>query len=149
MQGFLLIEGEAHTVTLIRDGDGGYAIPGVGGVALDTRAVVARAGNHVWVHLDGRAFELVWRDPVTHYAGEAGGAAADAARAPMPGSVVSLSVAPGDPVKCGDTLLIIESMKLETAIKAPRDGLVGALHVTLGQTFERDTLLVSLMEENA
>lgn len=146
MQGFLLIEGAAHAVTLVRDGEG-YAIPGIGRVAIDADAVVARDGNHVWVHLDGRAWELVWQDPVSHYAGEAGGAAADVARAPMPGSVVSLAVAPGDAVKAGDALLIIESMKLETTIKAPRDGLVEAVHVALGETFERDALLVSLAEE--
>lgn len=148
MQGFLLIEGAAHAVTLVRQGDG-YAVPGIGPVAIDAGAVVARDGNHIWVHLDGRAWELLWQDSVTHYAEEAGGAATDVARSPMPGAVVSLAVGPGDAVKAGDTLLIIESMKLETAIKAPRDGVIESVHVALGQTFERDTLLVSLKGEDA
>ena len=47
----------------------------------------------------------------------------------------------------GDTLLVIESMKLETAIKAPRDGMVETVHVADGRTFERSAPLVTLAPE--
>lgn len=158
MQGFLRLGDESHPVALLADGRGGYRIAGTGGVALDggrlvtdagsSEAIVARAGNHLWVHLDGRAYELVWQDAVAHHAGEAGGPAADGARAPMPGAVISVSVAAGDAVTAGDTLMVIESMKLETAIKAPRDGIVAVVHVAPGDVFDRDARLVSLAEED-
>ena len=43
-----------------------------------------------------------------------------------------------------DTLLVIESMKLETSVKAPRDGRVEIVHVTVGQSFERSAPLAVL-----
>jgi 3-methylcrotonyl-CoA carboxylase alpha subunit len=42
---------------------------------------------------------------------------------------------------------VIESMKLETAIKAPRDGLVATVHVAVGKTFDRAAPLVTLAPE--
>ena len=130
MPGYFLLDGEAHGVAFPR-----RSVP---------EAPVARDGHRIWVHYRGRAHELVWQDAVGHHAAEAGGEADDVARAPMPGSVVQLSAAAGDAVEAGDTLMIIESMKLETAIKAPRSGIVDTVHVAVGQTFERDAALVTL-----
>ena len=62
----------------------------------------------------------------------------------MPGSVVALPVAVGDAVHAGATLVIIESMKLEVAIKAECGGSVEAIHVALGQTFDKNAVLVTL-----
>ncbi|WP_380877288.1 hypothetical protein ACFB49_12190 [Sphingomonas sp. DBB INV C78] len=133
MPGFFLIDGIAHPAALLP------------GAAFDVAGVtVAIDGDHIWVHLDGETHELVWQDAITHYEEEAGGSADDVARAPMPGSVIQVAVAAGDAVAAGETMMIIESMKLETAIKAPRDGVVDAVHVAVGQTFERDAALVSL-----
>jgi 3-methylcrotonyl-CoA carboxylase alpha subunit len=106
--------------------------------------VIAVAGNRVFVHLDGDVHELVLRDPISHHAAEAGGAAEDAVCAPMPGSVIAAPVAVGDAVSAGDTLIVIESMKLEMALKAPRDGIVERLPFGLGQSFERDAVLAVL-----
>jgi biotin carboxyl carrier protein len=50
----------------------------------------------------------------------------------------------GQSVTAGETLMVIESMKLETAIKAWRDGAVAAVHVGVGQTFQRGTPLLAL-----
>lgn len=133
MPGFFLIDGVAHPA----------ALP-PGGVAPQPDALVAVDGDHVWVHLDGQAHLLVWQDAITHYEEEAGGNADDVARAPMPGSVIQVAVAPGDTVGAGETMMVIESMKLETAIKAPRDGVVASVHLAVGQTFERDAALISL-----
>ena len=69
--------------------------------------------------------------------------------APMPGVVVALNVAPGQKIARGETLLVIESMKLETAIKAGRDGIVAAVHFEKGCTFNRGAALVSLQPEGA
>ena len=62
----------------------------------------------------------------------------------MPGAVIAVSVEPGATVRRGQALLLIESMKMETTIVAPCDGTVQAVHVTIGQTFDRDAPLVTL-----
>lgn len=69
--------------------------------------------------------------------------------APMPGSVISLAVRVGQAVKRGDTLMVIESMKMETTLVAGVDGTVSAVHVQVGQTFERDATLVSVEPSGA
>jgi multidrug efflux pump subunit AcrA (membrane-fusion protein) len=61
-------------------------------------------------------------EPLAVHARQAGAATGLEARAPMPGSVVALPVAVGDSVRAGDTLVIIESMKLEVALKADAAG---------------------------
>lgn len=101
-------------------------------------------GGVIHVHLDGRSYEVGYHDPVAHFAAEASGSGEDVARAPMPGLVIAMPVVAGDPVAVGDTLVVIESMKLETAIKAWRAGIVSAVHVSIGQSFERDAPLISL-----
>lgn len=139
MPGFLLIEGDAYPVALQSVGKGGYR-----GAGSEYSGDVACDGDHIWVHYDGQAYDLVWQDAVTHFAEAAGIVASDVARAPMPGSAVSVLVAAGGSVTAGETMMVIESMKLETAIGAPRDGRVEIVHVAIGQSFERDALLVSL-----
>ncbi len=51
-------------------------------------------------------------------------------------------------VAAGDTLMVIESMKLETAIKAWREGSVAAVHVGMGQAFQRGAPLISLAPQS-
>jgi 3-methylcrotonyl-CoA carboxylase alpha subunit len=107
----------------------------------------AAEGDHLFIHLGGRAYALSLHDPVKYYAVEVGADAADFVRAPMPGSVIATPVMAGDKVAAGDTLVVIESMKIEVAIKAPRAGVVEAVAFSLGQSFERDAVLVTLTEE--
>ena len=63
---------------------------------------------------------------------------------PMPGTVLDVKVKVGDSVKSGDTLIVLEAMKMENAIVAPKDAKVVAVHVTKGQTVESGGALVSL-----
>jgi biotin carboxyl carrier protein len=70
------------------------------------------------------------------------------ARAPMPGTVVALKVARGDAVIAGSVLMVIESMKLETQIRASQEGIVDRLHVKDGDSFDRDAILVTLLQRN-
>ncbi len=67
-----------------------------------------------------------------------------AVRAPMPGLVLSTLVRPGDPVKRGDGLLVLEAMKMENEIRASADGLVKAVHVRPGDAVVKDAVLVEL-----
>ncbi len=66
--------------------------------------------------------------------------------APMPGTVSSVEVAPGDRVERGDVLLKLEAMKMQNAIRAPRAGTVEAVYVEAGRSVSNDQPLVSLKE---
>jgi biotin carboxyl carrier protein len=111
--------------------------------------VVATDGDLVHIHLDGETHTVRYTDPVKRHAGHGAGSADDVTEAPMPGTVVAVNAAPGQSVARGETLLVIESMKLETAIKAWRDGVVAAVNVATGQTFDRGAPLVALEPEKA
>jgi acetyl-CoA/propionyl-CoA carboxylase, biotin carboxylase, biotin carboxyl carrier protein len=69
--------------------------------------------------------------------------------APMPGTVVQLRVQPGTAVRAGETLVVLESMKMEISIAAPRDGSIAAVHVAAGDQVERGAILVELAEDGA
>lgn len=101
-------------------------------------------GDNIWVHLDGETYQLQFEDALDRLAQSADAAGGDVIKASMPGSVLSLDVAEGDHVTSGQTLLVMESMKMETTIVAPRDGVIAALHTGAGQTFDKDALLVTL-----
>ena len=64
--------------------------------------------------------------------------------APMPGRVVLVNVKPGDRVNAGQELLVIEAMKMELGLKAPRDGVVGEVRAAAGDVVEADAVLVTL-----
>ncbi len=54
--------------------------------------------------------------------------------APMPGAIIDIAVSSGEGVEAGDVLLILEAMKMENEITAPRRGTVGDIHVKVGDT---------------
>ncbi len=63
-------------------------------------------------------------------------------KAPMPGLIVGISVQPGDVISKGDSLLILEAMKMENNLKAPGDGLVKTIRVGKGDRVEKGQVLV-------
>ena len=65
----------------------------------------------------------------------------------MPGAVLALEVSSGDRVRKGDLLLILEAMKMEHRITAPRDGAVEAVHVAVGDQVENGQLLVTISDD--
>ena len=65
-------------------------------------------------------------------------------KSPLPGSVIKVLVSEGQAVKKGDTLLTLESMKMENAIMAEADGTVKQIAVTAGQNVMQDDLLIVL-----
>ena len=65
-------------------------------------------------------------------------------KAPMPGTIIAVNVKVGDPVKAGDILLILESMKIKNEITAPQAGTVKALHVTEGKYVKRRDPLIEI-----
>lgn len=63
-------------------------------------------------------------------------------QAPMPGIIIDLKVHVGQSVKEGDTLLILEAMKMENAILSPKEGIIKEIHTTVGDTVEKNKLLI-------
>jgi acetyl-CoA/propionyl-CoA carboxylase biotin carboxyl carrier protein len=68
--------------------------------------------------------------------------------APMPGTVVQLRVQPGTAVSAGETLVVLESMKMEISIASPRDGSIAVVHVAAGDQVERGATLIELAPED-
>lgn len=64
--------------------------------------------------------------------------------APMPGNIIKILVSAGASVKKGDVLIVFEAMKMENEICAPRDGVVEAVLVSQGETFDSGKALLSL-----
>ena len=70
--------------------------------------------------------------------------AAGAVTAPLPCKVLGIKVKEGDQVKAGDVLFIVESMKMEITVPAPRDGVIKAIRVEVGQTVKQGGVLVEI-----
>jgi biotin carboxyl carrier protein len=62
--------------------------------------------------------------------------------APIPGVIVSVAVQPGQVVKTGQELCVLEAMKMKNVIRAPRDGVIAAVRVAVGQTVQHKDVLV-------
>ncbi|WP_329195397.1 MULTISPECIES: acetyl/propionyl/methylcrotonyl-CoA carboxylase subunit alpha [unclassified Streptomyces] len=93
----------------------------------------------VWLGRDGDSWHVQAYDPVT--AKGAAAAGADALAAPMPGTVTVVKVAVGDHVTAGQSLLVVEAMKMEHVISAPHSGTVTELDVSPGTTVAMDQVL--------
>ena len=70
--------------------------------------------------------------------------AGEAVTAPMPGTVLNVKVTQGQSVKKGDILIILEAMKMENEITAPRDGVVSQIVAAKGAAVDTDAPLVIL-----
>ena len=103
-----------------------------------------RAGNSVSVLLDGETFTLLHPDPLSG-ADAAHGSSGDIL-APMTGVVRLVEVKAGDIVKAGDRLLVMEAMKMEHTLKAPRDGVVETVFASEGGQAEGGAVLVKLKD---
>ena len=71
-------------------------------------------------------------------------ASAGAVTAIMPGKIIRVLVAEGDQVAEGDVICILEAMKMENELKAPKDGTVKALHIQSGQDVEMGAVLAEI-----
>lgn len=96
---------------------------------------VARDGDNIFVQLDGEHWHIQSINPIEAAGGSS--ASSDVIVAPMPGTVVSVNVTVREQVFSGQTLLTIESMKLQTAIIAERDGQVAEVYFPPGDTFDK------------
>jgi biotin carboxyl carrier protein len=108
-------------------------------------AYISSEGVRRWVTIDGQTILLTTSSGVRRR-GHSGQHAAGELTAPMPGQVRAVNVSEGDVVAKGQTLLVLEAMKMEIRIHAPQDGIVKKLFVRAGETVEREQMLIEVEE---
>jgi pyruvate carboxylase subunit B len=147
--GRVLVDGRAHEVRLSgRSGDPRRRLVRGRG----SRAFVAASGEvrGEWVLTSGgarlQAQVLDPREAAVRRAGARGGPGpgSGTTKAPMPGLVLRVLVEEGAKVKQGQGLVVVEAMKMENELKAPRDGVVRKVHAAPGDRVEKGTPLVEL-----
>jgi biotin carboxyl carrier protein len=106
------------------------------------RVAIAEASDGTWVFVDGQVARLATRTAVSTRRGAKPGGDTGI-MAPMPATVVSINAAVGQEVADGQTLIVLEAMKMELPIKSPRAGIVKAIHCTKGDLVQPN---VSLLE---
>jgi acetyl/propionyl-CoA carboxylase alpha subunit len=119
--------------------------PGTYSVSLEGRTwrvYVAGTRDHCWLFCDGDVYEgeVVAEDAPQRTRS----AAHSSLAAPMPATVVRILIARGDAVREGDTLLMLEAMKMELPIKAPRDAIVSAILCKEGELVQPGSPLLEL-----
>ncbi|MEU1080922.1 acetyl-CoA carboxylase biotin carboxylase subunit [Streptomyces sp. NPDC005908] len=118
--------------------------------ALDGVAhTFAALPDGTWLGRDGDAWQVRDHDPVAASLTRAGQAGADSLTAPMPGTVTVVKVAVGDEVDAGQSLLVVEAMKMEHVISAPHAGTVTELDVSPGTTVAMDQVLAVIAPVDA
>lgn len=123
--------------------------PGVYSVLIDGRSYEARVEETaaaLVVVIEGRRFEIDVRDPRRFSRKGAGGGVdgVQTVAAPMPGKVVRVLVAVGDEVAAGQGLLVVEAMKMQNEMKAPRAGTVLSLSASQGATVTAGEVLATI-----
>lgn len=119
--------------------------------------------NKANVEVNGIAYDVVYESknvaastPVTRKtsapaapqvqvsAPQAAATSASSIKAPLPGTISAIDVKVGDQVKRGDTVVVMEAMKMENNIVASKDGKVKTIHVNTGQSVAQDDKLIDL-----
>ena len=123
--------------------------PGVYSLLIDgasyTAGVLDRDGACV-VHVGSEAYEIAVEEETRHIIRTRGGTAAGTRSrtlsAPLPGKISRVAVRPGDTVQAGDTLLVIEAMKMENEFRASGAGTVAEVRVEPGQAVNAGDVLI-------
>ena len=137
----------AHVISL-RCGDTDYRVEiredGVvvdgAEVELPRHAWAVAGGDTRWVFLDGEVYEF----EVQRQGRRRASAHQGSLSAPMPATVIRINVAPGDAVKKGATLLVLEAMKMELPVRAPADGVVESISCREGELVQAGVTLIHL-----
>ncbi len=123
-----------------------FVVRGQGWLEVNGRNIryyVHRDRNEYSIWIDGRTYRLTRIQKGAHALEQAGGASGEV-RALMPGKVLRVEVAVGDTVKERQPVVIMESMKMESSLPAPKAGAVIAIECAPGQIVEMGTLLVTI-----
>ena len=116
---------------------------------LSFEAVVEERDDIYHVLMDGDLYEVEVTDERSRRLASAFMAFGDTGgevsiRAPMPGLIVRIAVTEGQTVSKGETLMILESMKMENELKSPRDGTIHRILVSMGENVEQNKVLVTV-----
>jgi 3-methylcrotonyl-CoA carboxylase alpha subunit len=107
-----------------------------------TRVAIARDAAATWVFVDGQVGRIeatAGADrPRSKGRGDGG------VMSPMPATVVAVHTAVGEAVREGDTVIVLEAMKMELPIRAPRGGRVTALHCATGDLVQPGVHLLEI-----
>jgi 3-methylcrotonyl-CoA carboxylase alpha subunit len=127
-----------------RVGDGVYRVEVDGRSEL---VYVAGPAADRWVFWNGHVYRGDFTARATGRQTSARGSAGQShagIAAPMPATVIKVLVAPGQTVKKGETVIVVEAMKMEMPLKAPGDGTVKAVRCRDGELVQADVVLVEL-----
>ena len=127
-------------VTVNSLGGGRYELIGDSGRTL---AYGVRRGNATWIFLEGRVF-VIRADEARE--GHVSPRDQAVLGAPMPATVVAINVAPGQDVKAGDSLIVLEAMKMDLGITAPHDGRIRRVACRVGELVQPGVPLVEFDE---
>lgn len=133
--------GQSHgEIAIKRDAQAGRLQVEINGRA--TFAHVAKVGDDWWIHLDGRIHVVCGHEPGSADAGAGEGGLT----APMPGTILEVQVSVGQRVREGQTLLVMEAMKMEHRIQAPKAGEVVAVNFAAGDRVDMGAVLAEIGE---
>ena len=137
---FVRIEDQSFAITAI-----GRGLYRVSDGSKQWAVAVAGPPEDRWIFVDGRVARVEAGPPTP----TARGRRRDKPRAedfasPMPATVVHVLVEPGAKVGRGDTLVVLEAMKMELPIRTPRDGVVRAVHCQVGELVQPGVNLLDL-----
>ncbi|WP_433547599.1 biotin carboxylase N-terminal domain-containing protein [Streptomyces sp. CA-294286] len=135
----------AHVARGVHRVEPGRATVELDGLTHTFRTAVSSDG--VWLGRDGDAWHVQTHDPVAATLSGAAHSGLDALTAPMPGTVTVVKVAVGDRVAAGQSLLVVEAMKMEHVVSAPHAGTVTELDVRAGATVAMDQVLAVVAPE--
>ncbi len=136
----ITLNGASHAIADARLGEGTASLRIDGQMR---RFATATFGPFIEVHDGQRRLRLRTSDGPRR---DASGGASDEhrIRAPMPGRVVVVKAGPGTALRAGDVVLVLEAMKMELALKAPRDGVIADIRAQAGEFVEADAILAVL-----
>ena len=134
-----VVDGRAYTVRAVPVAEGGWLIEWGDGRALGYAATSERTRH---VHIGGHTFDLSLLD--TQLSRRRSAASSGDLAAQMPGLVIDVLASAGDTVERGQTLVILEAMKMEIRVNAPAAGVVERVLVERGAVVELGQLLVEM-----
>ncbi len=108
---------------------------------LFQRAAFAKQGSDVLLQVDGREYRIAETGKTRTSDVTPGNL-----QAPMAGKIIEILVQPGNEVKAGDALVILESMKMEQQIVAPQDGVIDRILCEIDGQVEAGTKLIEMRE---
>ena len=142
--GGILVNGEPRDVNFLNLGGALYSVITQN---QSLEVVIDDEDNKIAVMMLGRLYDtLVLDERALLMAQRRGGLGTGSGEihSPMPGLIVKVTVNDGQAVEQGQTVVILESMKMQNELKAPLDGIVSVIHVKAGQSVDKNALLLEI-----